>query len=71
MKLAPNTSIILCFDRSCEYLASIIGVWKAGAIYVPIDSNMVEQRISRIIKELFNSCIVITDKKYKIKSKKY
>ena len=43
--------IALCLDRSMEMMISILGVLKAGGVYVPIDPNYPEERIKYILED--------------------
>ncbi|NSL86076.1 amino acid adenylation domain-containing protein [Chitinophaga sp. Mgbs1] len=45
-KLVP-----LCIERSADMLVAILGIWKAGAAYVPVDISYPEERISYIISD--------------------
>ncbi len=43
--------IPICIDRSLEMIISILGVLKAGAVYVPIDPEYPKERISYILND--------------------
>lgn len=43
--------IPICIDRSLEMMISILGVLKAGAVYVPIDPEYPKERISYILND--------------------
>ena len=42
--VTPDTLVALCLDRSDDMIASILGVLKAGAAYLPIDPAYPEDR---------------------------
>src|SRR5687767_11131311 len=46
--VAPGEMVGLCMDRSTNLVASILGILKAGAAYVPIDPNYPEDRVQFI-----------------------
>ncbi len=47
----PDTLIALCFERSDELPAAILGVLKAGGAYVPIDPRYPDERIKYILED--------------------
>ncbi|MBU0991518.1 MAG: AMP-binding protein [Proteobacteria bacterium] len=47
----PGNLIGLCMNRSIETMASLIGIFKSGSVYVPIDPDYPQERISYIIKD--------------------
>lgn len=55
--------IPICLDRSLEMIIGIIGVLKAGAVYVPIDPTFPKERIDYIINDT-SSRLLITTKSY-------
>ena len=59
--IQPNNLIILLLDKSELMIASILGVWKSGAAYVPVDPSYPEDRINYILNDT-NSKIIITNK---------
>ncbi|MEC3420879.1 amino acid adenylation domain-containing protein, partial [Bacillus cereus] len=47
-----NESLVgLCFERSVEMIVSIMGIWKAGAAYVPLDPSYPESRLRYILED--------------------
>ncbi len=49
--LAPGTPIGLCLGRSVEMLVGLLGIWKAGYAYVPLDADNAPARLSHQIAE--------------------
>jgi amino acid adenylation domain-containing protein len=49
-QIKPDTLIGICVERSLEMAIALLGVLKAGAAYVPIDSNYPEERIKYILE---------------------
>lgn len=43
--VAPGDLIGICMDRSFEMFIGMLGIWKAGAAYVPFDLSYPEQRL--------------------------
>lgn len=58
----PSQSLIgIYFDRGIEMLAVILGILKAGCIYVPLDNKYPLLRIENIIDQASLSHIITTD----------
>jgi amino acid adenylation domain-containing protein len=49
----------VCLRRSADLLPVILGVWKAGAAYVPLDPELPAQRLQRMV-EAADAALVIT-----------
>lgn len=48
----PRHAVVgLIFNRSLEWLAAILGVMKAGAMYVPLDASLPKDRLYYILKQ--------------------
>lgn len=57
--LAPNSLVGVCLDRSFDLVAVLIGVWRAGLGYVPLDPTYPAHRLEVIIED--SACgLVIT-----------
>jgi amino acid adenylation domain-containing protein len=60
----------ICFERGTNFIIAILGVLKAGASYVPIDSAYPKNRINFIIKDskakLVLSDLLESDDSYKV-----
>lgn len=50
-KLEPDTLIAIFLDKSVDMLVAILAIMKAGAVYVPININDPEQRISYLLND--------------------
>lgn len=44
--VGPDTLVGICMDRSIEMVVALFGVLKAGGVYVPLDPEYPEQRLS-------------------------
>ena len=49
--IRPESRVGLAFERSLEMIIAILGVLKAGAAYVPLDSNSPRERIAFIAED--------------------
>ena len=45
----PDNPVAICMDRSIEMLAGVLGILKAGATYVPLDSNLPARRRNELL----------------------
>lgn len=61
-KVSRNSVIGLKVDRSLEMIVGIFGILKAGCAYLPIDTNLPEQRIQIMLKDAASPfCITDTE----------
>jgi amino acid adenylation domain-containing protein len=58
---APGKNIVLYMPRGIEMLTSIVGIFYAGAAYVPVDTGFPEQRVKEILADS-EAVIIITVK---------
>jgi amino acid adenylation domain-containing protein/non-ribosomal peptide synthase protein (TIGR01720 family) len=49
--LSNETPVAVCLDRSIDMMIAILGVLKAGATYVPVDSNSPSERLKYIVED--------------------
>jgi hypothetical protein len=49
--ISSGDRVGICFERSAEWVLSILGVLKAGACYVPIDLSLPDDRINYMIED--------------------
>jgi amino acid adenylation domain-containing protein len=47
----PNGLVAICLDRSVELVAALLGVWRAGLGYVPLDPGYPAGRIEMILED--------------------
>ncbi|MFF7279700.1 non-ribosomal peptide synthase/polyketide synthase [Streptomyces griseorubiginosus] len=55
-----ESRVAVLLDRSPELIASLLGVWKAGAAYVPIDPSSPAERVAAIV-ETSGALVVLDD----------
>ena len=56
--VAPDSIIGLCVDRSPEAIISILGIWKAGGAYLPLDPTYPSDRLHFILQDADVSILV-------------
>ncbi|WUP96012.1 amino acid adenylation domain-containing protein [Streptomyces sp. NBC_00247] len=57
--ITPDTLIAVCLDRSPELIATLLGILKAGAAFVPLDPDYPTDRITYMINDA-NAPLIIT-----------
>ena len=57
--VAPGTLVGVCMERGCDLITSILGIFKAGAVYMPLDPGYPESRLSFMLKDS-GVCTVLT-----------
>ncbi|MFF4038451.1 amino acid adenylation domain-containing protein, partial [Streptomyces sp. NPDC001816] len=56
----PETLVAVCMRRGTDLLAALLGIWKAGAGYVPLDPGHPRQRTEWVLKDT-GAALVLTD----------
>src|SRR4029079_17345654 len=54
----PDARVALWTDRSADTIAGIFGIWKAGGVYVPVDSQWPRARIDLLLADAAPVAIV-------------
>src|SRR6185436_15974695 len=49
--VGPEVRVAVCLRRSCDMVAALLGVLKAGGVYVPIDPAYPRERISFLLED--------------------
>src|SRR6185436_4237886 len=62
--VAREALVAVCMDRSVHMVAGLLGVWKAGAAYVPLDPAYPADRLAFMLQDA-NARILLTDGKSK------
>jgi amino acid adenylation domain-containing protein len=47
-----ETRVAVCMERSPEMLISMLGIWKAGAAYVPLDVSYPPDRLAYVLEDV-------------------
>ena len=58
-KVQPGTLVALMMGRSLELIVAILGILKAGGVYVPLDPSYPQERLSWMLEDS-QSPIIIT-----------
>ncbi len=57
--IGKGNTVAVCAERSDSVLAAIIGIFKLGAVYLPLDPDFPESRLQYMIEDSDASAIVI------------
>ncbi|XP_055348191.1 N-(5-amino-5-carboxypentanoyl)-L-cysteinyl-D-valine synthase-like [Paramacrobiotus metropolitanus] len=63
INIPPDMLIALVLDKSELMILSVLGVWKSGAAYVPIDPNYPDHRIQFILQDT-SAKLLITNQRH-------
>jgi len=58
----PGDIVGVMLERSIEMVVGILGIWKAGGAYMPIDPGYPQERIDYMLKD--SNALVLIDKKF-------
>jgi amino acid adenylation domain-containing protein len=56
--ITPGALVAVCLNRSAELLATLLGIWKAGAAYVPLDPAYPKVYLGQILDDARPSVVV-------------
>ena len=59
--VGPNRLVGVCLHRSIELVVAILGIWKAGAAYVPLDLQYPADRLALMVDDAELGVIVVDD----------
>ena len=57
----PGDFVGVCLDRGTPLLSSMLGIWKAGAAYVPLDPSYPEAYLHQILADAAPRLVIGTD----------
>ena len=47
----PETRVAICVEDRLEIVVGLLGIWKAGGVYVPLDASYPAERLGYMIKD--------------------
>ncbi len=60
--VGPEVKVGLCVERSLEMIVGLLGVMKAGGVYVPIDPGYPEERIRYMLSDSGAKAVLVQEK---------
>ncbi|WP_368082717.1 amino acid adenylation domain-containing protein [Klebsiella michiganensis] len=60
LNIAPGKRVALLLERNAEAIATLLGVLKTGAAYIPIDPQYPQERIGYMLQDASVDCIATT-----------
>ncbi len=60
--VGPDKPVAICIDRSPELVVGLLGILKAGGVYVPLDSSLPPSRLAFAIEDT-GACCLVTDER--------
>ncbi|MEW6734992.1 MAG: amino acid adenylation domain-containing protein, partial [Acidobacteriota bacterium] len=62
MKVEPEQLIGICVERSIEMVIGLLGILKAGGVFIPIDPTYPQERITFILQDTRLGVLLITSR---------
>lgn len=57
--LPPRARVAVIADRSATTYAAILGIWRAGCVYVPVDPAQPAERVGRILRASQPGAVIV------------
>jgi amino acid adenylation domain-containing protein len=63
LDVGPETRVGVCLPRSLEMLATMLGIFKAGGVWVPLDPTLPQRRLDQIMSDA-GLAVIVTAPQY-------
>ena len=57
-KIGPNSVVAISLKKSAAWIAAMIGVWRCGAAWVPIEPTLPQDRIDFLLEDSQAACVI-------------
>jgi natural product biosynthesis luciferase-like monooxygenase protein/amino acid adenylation domain-containing protein len=61
--VGPETAVPICVERSCEMISGLLGILKAGGVYVPLDPTYPAERLALMLQDT-QATVVLTQRRF-------
>ncbi|VVE25297.1 non-ribosomal peptide synthetase [Pandoraea anhela] len=59
--IGPEDRVAVCLPRSAALVAAILGIWKTGAAYVPLDPAQPSARLDKLVSASGSKAVIVDD----------
>jgi amino acid adenylation domain-containing protein len=59
--VAPGDHVAVSLARSPELIAFVLGIWRMGAVYVPLDPKFPAQRLGQMLVDAAPRAVIVSD----------
>src|SRR5262250_409391 len=59
--IQPEARIGVCMERGVKMIAAILGIFKAGGVYVPLDPNYPSERLAFMISNAQTALVLVSE----------
>lgn len=60
--IGPEDRVAICVPRSAALVGAILGAWKAGAAYVPLDPEQPAVRLQKLVRASGAKAVIVDDR---------
>ena len=61
--IGPEGMVGVCMERSLELVVALLGIWKAGGAYLPLDPSLPERRLELMLSDSGARLLLVRDQK--------
>ncbi|HEY9068270.1 MAG TPA: amino acid adenylation domain-containing protein, partial [Burkholderiaceae bacterium] len=61
--VVPGTVVCIALDRSIDAIVALLGILKAGAGYLPVDTSFPPERLAFMLSDA-DACLIVTDERH-------
>ncbi|HVV00068.1 MAG TPA: AMP-binding protein, partial [Verrucomicrobiae bacterium] len=56
--VGPESLVAICLERSLDFLAAVLAIWKAGGAYLPLDVSYPGERLEYMLTDSRAECLI-------------